>query len=315
MVTKTWGKKGSEDGEEVELYAIWQKQRSEEEKEAEAKLNAAITALAGRYFPVCGTDTNVLEMLKKVLTDKGCDANITLSMKEAVSMNDAGIDANGQIQYKYNAEAPLYMGNTAYIWPAIVLTLDGVSRVTTSSQFQIGLDSVKLEKDLTAIMDRIEIPSVVEKPEDLTQLFQYAPKAGVDPSKIDYNSNTQLITWATLTWGTDEKDGAHSIGIGEAGSGYTPSSRHRDPAADGKDRQADRHDRGQRRGNHLCFQRVYSHGQGRTGCAGGLYQVLLNAALTAPNALRERIHWAKPSRRTQSRAMCSYRAHPLSATI
>ena len=216
------GEEGSEDGEEVELYAIWQKQRSEEEKEAEAKLNAAITALAGRYFPVCGTDTNVLEMLKKVLTDKGCDANITLSMKEAVSMNDAGIDANGQIQYKYNAEAPLYMGNTAYIWPAIVLTLDGVSRVTTSSQFQIGLDSVKLEKDLTAIMDRIEIPSVVEKPEDLTQLFQYAPKAGVDPSKIDYNSNTQLITWATLTWGTDEKDGAHSIGIGEAGSGYTP---------------------------------------------------------------------------------------------
>lgn len=216
------GEEGSEDGEEVELYAIWQKQRSEEEKEAEAKLNAAITALAGRYFPVCGTDTNVLEMLKKVLTDKGCDANITLSMKEAVSMNDAGIDANGQIQYKYNAEAPLYMGNTAYIWPAIVLTLDGVSRVTTSSQFQIGLDSVKLEKDLTAIMDRIEIPSVVEKPEDLTKLFKYAPKAGVDPATIDYNSNAQLITWATLTWGTDEKDGAHSIGIGEAGSGYTP---------------------------------------------------------------------------------------------
>ena len=213
---------GSEDGEEVKLYAIWQKQRSEEEKEAEAKLNAAITALAGRYFPVCGTDTNVLEMLKKVLTDKGCDANITLSMKEAVSMNDAGIDANGQIQYKYNAEAPLYMGNTAYIWPAIVLTLDGVSRVTTSSQFQIGLDSVKLEKDLTAIMDRIEIPSVVEKPENLTQLFKYAPKAGVDPSTIDYSSNAQLITWATLTWGTDEKDGARSIGIGEVGSGYTP---------------------------------------------------------------------------------------------
>ncbi len=45
------GEEGSEDGEEVELYAIWQKQRSEEEKEAEAKLNAAITALAGRVFP------------------------------------------------------------------------------------------------------------------------------------------------------------------------------------------------------------------------------------------------------------------------
>ena len=91
------------------------------------------------------------------------------------------------------------MGNTAYIWPAIVLTLDGVSRVTTSSQFQIGLDSVKLKKDLTAIMDRIEIPSVVEKPEDLTQLFQYAPKAGVDPSTIDYSSNAQLINTAVVT--------------------------------------------------------------------------------------------------------------------
>ena len=219
------GEEGSEDGEEVELYAIWQKQRSEEEKEAEAKLNAAITALAGRYFPVCGTDTNVLEMLKKVLTDKGCDANITLSMKEAVSMNDAGIDANGQIQYKYNAEDPRLKGDTIYVWPPIVLTLDGVSRVTTSSQFQIGLDSVKLKKDLTAIMDRIEIPSVVEKPEDLTQLFQYAPKAGVDPSTINYSSNAQLITWATLTWGTDEKDGARSIGIGSSSGGfYAPYS-------------------------------------------------------------------------------------------
>lgn len=210
------------DGKTFTLYARWEDVRTDAQKEAEVKLNAAITALAGRYFPVCGTDTNVLEMLKKVLTDKGCDANITLSMKEAVSMNDAGIGADGQIQYKYNAEAPLYMGNTAYIWPAIVLTLDGVSRVTTSSQFQIGLDSVKLEKDLTAIMDRIEIPGVVEKPEDLTQLFKYAPKAGVDPSTIDYSSNAQLITWATLTWDTDEKDGARSIGIGEVGSGYTP---------------------------------------------------------------------------------------------
>lgn len=213
------------DGKTFTLYARWEDVRTDAQKEVETKLNAAITALAGRYFPVCGTDTNVLEMLKKVLTDKGCDANITLSMKEAVSMNDAGIDANGQIQYKYNAEDPRLKGDTIYVWPPIVLTLDGVSRVTTSSQFQIGLDSVKLKKDLTAIMDRIEIPSVVEKPEDLTQLFQYAPKAGVDPATIDYNSNAQLITWATLTWGTDEEDGARSIGIGSSSGGfYAPYS-------------------------------------------------------------------------------------------
>lgn len=213
------------DGKTFTLYARWEDVRTDAQKEAEVKLNAAITALAGRYFPVCGTDTNVLEMLKKVLTDKGCDANITLSMKEAVSMNDAGIDANGQIQYKYNAEDPRLKGDTIYVWPPIVLTLDGVSRVTTSSQFQIGLDSVKLKKDLTAIMDRIEIPSVVEKPEDLTKLFKYAPKAGVDPATIDYNSNAQLITWATLTWGTDEKDGARSIGIGSSSGGfYAPYS-------------------------------------------------------------------------------------------
>lgn len=280
------GEEGSEDGEEVELYAIWQKQRSEEEKEAEAKLNAAITALAGRYFPVCGTDTNVLEMLKKVLTDKGCDANITLSMKEAVSMNDAGIDANGQIQYKYNAEAPLYMGNTAYIWPAIVLTLDGVSRVTTSSQFQIGLDSVKLEKDLTAIMDRIEIPSVVEKPEDLTQLFQYAPKAGVDPSKIDYNSNTQLITWATLTWGTDEKDGAHSIGIGEAGSGYTPYPVTVTLPQTEKTVKLTGTIAVNGVGT-ICASKEFTVTVKAAQAAPVDYTKLLNAALTAPNALRD----------------------------
>ena len=93
-------------------------------------------------------------------------------------MNDAGIDANGQIQYKYNAEDPRLKGDTIYVWPPIVLTLDGVSRVTTSSQFQIGLDSVKLKKDLTAIMDRIEIPSVVEKPEDLTKLFKLRAEGG-----------------------------------------------------------------------------------------------------------------------------------------
>ena len=213
------------DGKEITLYARWEDVRTDAQKEAEAKLNAAIAALPRIYKPVCGTDTNALDMVKATLTAKGCDANITLSMKEAVSLNDAGIGADGQIQYKYNAENPRLDGDTIYVWPPIVLTLDGVSRVTTSSQFQIGLDSVKLEKDLTAIMDRIEIPSVVEKPEDLTQLFQYAPKAGVDPSTIDYSSNAQLITWATLTWGTDEKDGARSIGIGSSSGGfYAPYS-------------------------------------------------------------------------------------------
>lgn len=218
------GEEGSEDGEEVELYAIWQKQRSEEEKEAEVKLNAAITALPRIYKPVYGTDTNALDMVKATLTAKGCDANITLSMKEAVSLNDARIDADGRIQYKYNAENPLNNGGTAFPLPVIVLTLDGVSRAKKVS-FNIGLDEDKLKKDLTAIMDRIEIPSVVEKPEDLTQLFQYAPKAGVDPSTINYSSNAQLITWATLTWGTDEKDGARSIGIGSSSGGfYAPYS-------------------------------------------------------------------------------------------
>ena len=201
-------------------------------------------------------------------------------------MNDAGIDANGQIQYKYNAEAPLYMGNTAYIWPAIVLTLDGVSRVTTSSQFQIGLDSVKLEKDLTAIMDRIEIPSVVEKPEDLTQLFQYAPKAGVDPSKIDYNSNTQLITWATLTWGTDEKDGAHSIGIGEAGSGYTPYPVTVTLPQTEKTVKLTGTIAVNGVGT-ICASKEFTVTVKAAQAAPVDYTKLLNAALTAPNALRD----------------------------
>lgn len=221
----TFTRTSGTDGKTFTLYARWEDVRTDAQKEAETKLNAAIAVLPRIYKPVCGTDTNALDMVKATLTANGCDANITLSMKEAISRNDAGIDADGRIQYKYNAENPRLNGDTAYIWPPIVLTLDGVSRVTTSSQFQIGLDSVKLEKDLTAIMDRIEIPSVVEKPEDLTQLFQYAPKAGVDPATIDYNSNAQLITWATLKWTTDEEDGARSIGIGSSSGGfYAPYS-------------------------------------------------------------------------------------------
>ncbi len=212
------------DGKTFTLYARWEDVRTDAQKEAEVKLNAAITALPRIYKPVYGTDTNALDMVKATLTAKGCDANITLSMKEAVSLNDAGIDADGRIQYKYNAENPLNNGGTAFPLPVIVLTLDGVSRAKKVS-FNIGLDEDKLKKDLTAIMDRIEIPSVVEKPEDLTQLFQYAPKAGVDPSTINYSSNAQLITWATLTWGTDEKDGARSIGIGSSSGGfYAPYS-------------------------------------------------------------------------------------------
>ena len=210
------------DGKEITLYARWEDVRTDAQKEAEVKLNAAIATLPIYYRPVYGTDSSALDMVRATLMDKGCDAGIVVSVKEALSQNDAGIDADGTIRYKYNADNPRNMGDTAYLRPAIVLTLDGVSRVTTSSVFQIGLDAGKLEKDLAAIMDRIEVPSVVEKPADLTTLFRYAPKAGVDPATIDYSSDAQIIAWATITWKTDEKDGARSIGIGAASGYYGP---------------------------------------------------------------------------------------------
>lgn len=210
------------DGKKITLYARWEDVRTDAQKETEAKLNAAIAALPIYYRPVYGTDSSALDMVRATLMDKGCDAGIVVSVKEALSQNDAGIDADGTIRYKYNADNPRNMGDTAYLRPAIVLTLDGVSRVTTSSVFQIGLDAGKLEKDLAAIMDRIAIPSVVEKPADLTTLFRYAPKAGVDPATIDYSSDAQIIAWATITWDTDEKDGARSIGIGAASGYYGP---------------------------------------------------------------------------------------------
>ena len=210
------------DGKTFTLYARWEDVRTDAQKETEAKLNAAIATLPIYYRPVYGTDSSALDMVRATLMDKGCDAGIVVSVKEALSQNDAGIDADGTIRYKYNADNPRNMGDTAYLRPAIVLTLDGVSRVTTSSVFQIGLDAGKLEKDLAAIMDRIKVPSVVEKPADLTTLFRYAPKAGVDPATIDYSSDAQIIAWATITWDTDEKDGARSIGIGAASGYYGP---------------------------------------------------------------------------------------------
>ena len=274
------------DGKTFTLYARWEDVRTDAQKETEAKLNAAIATLPIYYRPVYGTDSSALDMVRATLMDKGCDAGIVVSVKEALSQNDAGIDADGTIRYKYNADNPRNMGDTAYLRPAIVLTLDGVSRVTTSSVFQIGLDAGKLEKDLAAIMDRIKVPSVVEKPADLTTLFRYAPKAGVDPATIDYSSDAQIIAWATITWDTDEKDGARSIGIGAASGYYGPY------AVTVTQPQADKTVKltGTIAVNGvgtICASKEFTVTVKAAQAAPVNYTKLLNAALTAQNALRD----------------------------
>ena len=44
------------------------------------------------------------------------------------------------------------------------------------------------------------MPETVESASDLTSLPKYPLKAGVDESKVDYSSSTDLELWTTATW-------------------------------------------------------------------------------------------------------------------
>lgn len=119
------GEEGSEDGEEVELYAIWQKQRSEEEKEAEAKLNAAEAAISGTYNPKYGTDTNALTMLQTKLTTAGI-TDVTVSVKAGASdnhssYNHVGVSDDGTLEYKWNNNG-VTTSSSGTVRPVFVLT-------------------------------------------------------------------------------------------------------------------------------------------------------------------------------------------------
>lgn len=200
------GEEGSEDGEEVELYAIWQKQRSEEEKEAEAKLNAAEAAISGTYNPKYGTDTNALTMLQTKLTTAGI-TDVTVSVKAGASdnhssYNHVGVSDDGTLEYKWNNNG-VTTSSSGTVRPVFVLTYKTTTRETTECLFNLSLDEAKALAALRAASKAIldGLPNEVSSSDDLTnKLPRYPLKENVDPDKADYDYGTNLYTVYEASW-------------------------------------------------------------------------------------------------------------------
>ena len=280
---------GSEDGEEVKLYAIWQKQRSEEEKEAEAKLNAAEAAISGTYNPKYGTDTNALTMLQTKLTAAGI-TDVTVSVKAGASdnhssYNHVGVSDDGTLEYKWNNNG-VTTSSSGTVRPVFVLTYKTTTRETTECLFNLSLDEAKALAALRAASKAIldGLPNEVSNSDDLTNKLLKCPlREGVTPDKADYDYGTNLYTVYTGKW-TSSNSAVLAIGTGDWS--YKPYKATVMPAQ--TDTQLT-----------LTLKLEYN---GRTDlnvsgthtltvkaaqAAPVDYTKLLNAALTAPNALRD----------------------------
>ena len=214
------GEEGSEDGEEVELYAIWQKQRSEEEKEAEIKLNAAEAAISGTYNPKYGTDTNALTMLQTKLTAAGI-TDVTVSVKAGASdnhsgYNHVGVSDDGTLEYKWNNNG-VTTSLSGTVRPVFVLTYKTTTRETTECLFNLSLDEAKalaaLRAASTAMLNGL--PEEVSSSDDLTNKLLKCPlREGVTPDKADYDYGTNLYTVYTGKW-TSSNSAVLAIGTGD----------------------------------------------------------------------------------------------------
>ena len=190
----------SEQGETVNLYAIWEKAKSPEEKAADAKLTAAEKAISGTYNCTWGKDTNALTMINAKLTAAGI-TDVTVAMKQAEysSYNHVGIAADGTLQYKWNenGSTPAAAGS---VRPTVVLTYnDGKTdyrKESTGCLFSLPLDETKAMAALKTVADRITVPETVETADDLTSLPKYPLKAG----QTDYSNTNNLEMWTTANW-------------------------------------------------------------------------------------------------------------------
>lgn len=215
-----WGD-GSEDNEPFNLYAVWTEAKSEEEKEADAKLTAAEEAISSTYLPTYGKDTNALTMIQAKLTAAGI-TDVTVSVKAGAkdnysSYNYVGVADDGTLIYKWNENGSTSSA-TGYVRPVFILTYKTFNKETTACNFGMGLDEAKAKAALKAVADRINIPATIEKAEDLTKLPKYPVKAGVDESKVDYNKSDDIELWTTATW----QSSSTNIAISDVG--YPPFS-------------------------------------------------------------------------------------------
>lgn len=197
-----WGD-GSEDNELYTLYAVWTERKSPEQTAADEKLNAADTAVTGNYKAVYGTDTNALTMIGAKLNAAGIK-DVTVTMKAAASGSYAGIDADGTIRYKWNANGSTPAAD-AFLRPTVVLSYRGAdgktyTKETDGCYFIIGLDEAKAKAALQTVAERITLPTEISSADALTSLPRYPLKAGVDAGSVDYSKSDELELWTTAVW-------------------------------------------------------------------------------------------------------------------
>ena len=139
-------------------------------------------------------------MLRAKLEAAGI-TDVTVSMKEASysSYNHVGITADGTIQYKWNENGSTTAASGT-VRPTLVLTCNTYTKESTGCLFSIPLDEEKAMEALRTVAARISVPETVEDASDLTSLPRYPLKAGVDESKVDYSSSTDLELWTTASW-------------------------------------------------------------------------------------------------------------------
>ncbi len=183
-------------GETVNLYAIWETAKSDAQKEAEEKLDAAAALLSKNYSPVFGKDTNLLTMASARLTDdlKG----VTVTMTEAASKKDmfnagtASADLDGTLHYKWNSEPGGYTSSTdLYMTAKFTLTYNGFTKDDVTATVVIGLDEVRALEALKAEAARITLPASISSGSDLPTLPHYQQSAS---DSSEYNS------WAEIKW-------------------------------------------------------------------------------------------------------------------
>lgn len=197
-----WGD-GSEDNESYTLYAVWTEKKSPGQTAADEKLNAADTAVTGNYKTVYGTDTNALTMIGAKLNAAGIK-DVTVTMKAAASGSYAGIDADGTIRYRWNANGSTPAAD-AFLRPTVVLSYRGAdgktyTKETDGCYFIIGLDEAKAKAALQTVAERITLPTEISGADALTSLPRYPLKAGVDADSVDYSKSDELELWTTAVW-------------------------------------------------------------------------------------------------------------------
>ena len=150
-------------------------------------------------------------MLQTKLTTAGI-TDVTVSVKAGASdnhssYNHVGVSDDGTLEYKWNNNG-VTTSSSGTVRPVFVLTYKTTTRETTECLFNLSLDEAKALAALRAASKAIldGLPNEVSSSDDLTnKLPRYPLKENVDPDKADYDYGTNLYTVYEASWSSENK--------------------------------------------------------------------------------------------------------------